>query len=163
MAIIVPAPITSANYTTIVKQGSFDSDIESQINALSQANDILVASSQNAALGFASIGTAITLLSATNALNVAGTFIFTCYGVVTTTLAGGSVSGFAFVLGFTDDSQAQTPTAATVSAVSAGTAVQGAYAFRSKGGVAITFNPNYLTGAPTSGVIAYSATLQRIL
>ena len=159
---ITPAAVSSNYYNPIIKQGCFDNDVMSQINSLEAANDILVASSQSAALAYGSLGTAITLLPATAA---PGTYLFTCYGVIVTALSGGSVSGFAFVLGYSDDYQAQTPTAATVSATSAGTVCQGQYMFRSNNATAaaITFTPNYLTGAPTAGKIAYSVTLQRIL
>src|SRR5271170_3439191 len=159
---ITPAPVSSSYYNPIIKQGCFDADLENQINNLQAANDIMVASSQNAALAFGKLGTAITLLPATAP---AGTYLFTCYGVITTSLSGGSVSGFAFVLGFSDDDQAQTPTAATVSQTAAGNACQGSYMFRSNNATpaAITFTPNYLTGAPTAGKIAYSVILQRVL
>jgi hypothetical protein len=159
---ITPAVIPSQYYNAIVKEGAFDNDVASNINALAQANDVLVASSQNSGLAFGSLGTAITLLPSTAPL---GTYLFTCYGVITVALSGGSVSGFAFVLGFSDDYQAQTPTVATVSAVSVGTVAQGSYMFRSNNSTpaAITFTPNYLTGAPTAGKIAYSVTLQRML
>jgi hypothetical protein len=156
---ITPAVTPSNYYTSLVKQGAFDADAENQLNALIASNDILVASSQNSNLLGTALGSAITLLPATAP---AGTYLFNCYGVVTTILAGNSVSGFSFVLGFTDDNKAQTPTAATVSAVAAGTGLSGSYLFRSNGTAAITFTPTALTGTPTSGALAYSVTLQRV-
>lgn len=157
---IIPAAISATYNAPLVKQGCFDADIMNQVNALQAANDILVAANQNGALGFAGVGTAITLLPATAP---AGTYLVSCYGVITTGLTGNSISGIAFVLGYTDDQGARTPTVATVSAYSAGTVLQGTYVFRSNGTAAITINPNYLTGAPTSGAVAYSTMLQRIL
>lgn len=157
---ITPAPIPANFYAPLVKQGCFDNDVMSSVNALAAANDILVAASQNAGLAFGSIGTAVTLVPSTAP---AGTYLVTCYGVITTALTGNSISGVAFVLGYTDDQGARTPTVATVSAVSAGTVLQGSYTFRSNGTAAITLNPNYLTGAPTSGNLGYSMMLQRIL
>ena len=157
---ITPAAIPANYYNPLVKQGCFDNDVMANVNALAAANDVLVASSQNSALAFGSIGTQITLLPATAP---AGTYLFTCYGVITVALTGGSVSGFAFPISYTDDFQAQTPTVATVSATSTGSVCQGSYMFRSNGTAAIKFTPNYLTGQPTAGDIAYSVVLQRIL
>ena len=80
---ITPAAISAAYYNPLVKQGCFDADTKKQVNALAAANDILVATSQNAAFGYAGFGTAITLLPATAP---AGTYLCTIYGVVTTTI-----------------------------------------------------------------------------
>lgn len=153
---ITPAAISAAYYNPLVKQGCFDADTENQVNALAAANDVLVASSQNAAFGFAGFGTAITLLPATAP---AGTYLCTIYGVVTTTIT--VATSWLFTLSFTDDKQAQTPTVCTSSTMTAGTAEQGSYLFRSNGTAAITFTPTAASAG--AGVIAYSLILQRVL
>lgn len=153
---ITPAAVPSQYYNPLVKQGAFDNDVMSQVNALQAANDVLVASSQNSALGFASFGTAITLLPATAP---AGTYIATIYAVITTTIT--TATSWLFTLGFTDDKQAQTPTVCTSSTMTAGAAEQGAYMFRSNGTAAITFTPTAASAG--AGVIAYSVVLQRVL
>jgi hypothetical protein len=111
-------------------------------------------------MGFGSLGTAITVFPANTF--PAGTYIASVYAVCTTALSGGSVSGFAFPIGYSDDQGARTPTIATVSAVSAGTVCQGNYTFRALSSAAINFTPNYLTGAPTAGAIAFTFLLQRV-
>jgi hypothetical protein len=163
---ITPATIPDQYNSRLFKEGAFDGDVRRYVDAWIASSDPLVATSQTgipgagSTLTFAGLGTAITLMPATAP---AGTYVFTVYGVCTTTLTGNSVSGFSFVLGFTDDKQAQTPTAATISSATAGAVAQGQYTFRSTGTAAITFTPTSLTGAATAGAIAYTVTLQRLL
>lgn len=136
------------------KQGAFDSDLESQVNTNFNVQDTIVATSQNAALGFASFGTAITLLPATAP---AGTYTVSVYGVVTTTITG--ATSWAFILGYTDDKQAQTATVSTSSTLTAGTSEQGQVFFRSNGTAAITITPT--AASISAGVVAYSVAVQR--
>ena len=154
---ITPAAIPSTYYTTLTKQGCFDNDVMATLNALASANDILVASSQNSSFSYTSFGTAITLLTKANA--PAGTYICTIYGVVTTTIT--TATSWSFVLGYTDDAQAQTATVCTSSTMTANATEQGAYMFRSTGAAAITITPTAASAA--AGVIAYSCILQRVL
>ena len=154
---ITPAAIPSNYYNPLVKVGVFEADTLNQLNALAQANDVMVASSQNAALGFASFGTAITLLPASTAL--AGTYICTIYGVITTTIT--TATSWLFTIAYTDDKQAQTPTVCTSSTMTAGTVEQGSFMFRSTGATAVTFTPTAASAG--AGVIAYSVVLQRVL
>lgn len=153
---ITPAAIPANFNTLLVKQGAFDADLMNQMNALIAAQDILVASSQNPALGFASFGTAITLLPSGHP---AGTYEVNVYAVITTTIT--TATSWLFPIAFTDDNKAQTPTVSTSSTMTAGTAQFGAYTFRSTGATAITFTPTAASAG--AGVIAYSVTLQRIL
>ena len=153
---IIPAAVPANYYNPLVKQGALDNDVMSQINALQAANDVLVASSQNSALGFASFGTAITLLPSTAP---AGTYLCNVYAVITTTIT--TATSWLFTLSFTDDKQAQTPTVCTSSTMTAGAAEQGSYTFRSNGSAAITFTPTAASAG--AGVIAYTVTLQRVL
>lgn len=153
---ITPGAIPSNYYNPLVKQGAFDADLENQLNALAAANDVLVASSQNAAFGFAGFGTAITLLPATAP---AGTYICSIYAVITTTIT--TATSWLFKIGFTDDDQAQSPTVCTSSTMTAGAAEEGSYIFRSNGTAAITVTPTSASAA--AGVIAYSVVLQRVL
>src|SRR5277367_6788905 len=142
--------VVPANYQTLlIKQGCFDADVMNQINALLAGQDLLVAASQNAALGFASFGTAITLLPATAP---AGTYEVNIYAVITTTIT--TATSWLFTLAFTDDKQGQTPTVCTSSTMTAGANEFGAYTFRSNGTAAITFTPTAVSAG--AGVIAYS-------
>lgn len=141
---------------TLLKQGSFDADLENQINANFSAQDTIVATSANSALAFGSFGTAITLLPATAP---AGTYTVSVYGVVTTTITG--ATSWAFVLGYTDDKQAQTATVSTSSTLTAGTNEQGQFFFRSNGTAAVTITPT--ASGITAGVVAYSVAVQRSL
>jgi hypothetical protein len=153
---ITPAVISAVNLNPIIKQGCFDNDVAAQINALMAGGDLLVASSQNAAFGFAGFGTAITLLPSSAP---AGTYIISATDVITTTIT--TATSWLFTVGYTDDQGARTPTVCTSSTMTAGAVEQGNYTFRSSGTAAITFTPTAASAA--AGVIAYSVTLQRIL
>ena len=153
---ITPAVVPAQYYVPFFKQGANDADNQNQLNALMAANDILVAASQNSALGFASFGTAITLLPATAP---AGTYQINIYGVITTTIT--TATSWLFTIGYTDDNKAQTPTVCTSSTMTAGAAEFGAYMFRSNGTAAITFTPTAASAG--AGVIAYTVVLQRVL
>jgi hypothetical protein len=141
----------------LFKQGALDNDNMAALNA---GNDWIVANASTGIpglgtpLGFASFGTAITLLPAGSP---AGTYTVTIYGVVTTTIV--TATTWSFVLGFTDDKQAQTPTAITSSTLTAGTANQGQYSFRSTGATAITITPT--AASISAGAIQYTVVLQR--
>lgn len=139
---------------TLIKQGVFDSDLESQVNANFMVQDAIVATSQNTALAFGSFGTAITLLPV-NA--PAGTYTVSVYAVVTTTITG--ATSWSFVVGYTDDKQAQTGTVSTSSTLTAGTAEQGQFFFRSNGTAAVTVTPT--ATSISAGVVAYSIVVQR--
>lgn len=141
--------------TNFKKYGAFTKDIADQISSNFGECPDIVAKSSNLALGFASFGTAITLLPATAP---AGTYRVSVYAVIVTTIT--TATSWLFKLGFTDDKQAQTPTASTSSTMTAGTAEQGVYTFRSAGTAAITFTPT--AASADAGVIAYSLVLERI-
>jgi hypothetical protein len=157
---ITPA-IIPANYNSIlVKQGAFDADLMNQVNAFTQASDLLVATAVNAALGFAAFNSAaaVTLLPATAP---AGFYEVNIYAVLTTAFATNTTWNFS--LGFTDDQQAQSPIVLTSATLTQGTAVFAAYSFRSNGAAAITYTPGKTGSAATAGVVAFSLTLQRLL
>lgn len=139
---------------TLVKQGAFDADLENQINTNFNVQDSIVATSQNTALAFGSFGTAITVLPSTAP---AGTYTVSVYAVVTTTITG--AASWSFVLGYTDDKQAQTATISSSSTLTAGTAEQGQFFFRSNGTAAITVTPT--ATSISAGVVAYSIVVQR--
>jgi hypothetical protein len=153
---ITPAVLPAQYYQPLTKQGCYDADLMNQQNAFQAAQDILLASSVNSALAFGSFGTAITLLPATAP---AGLYIVSVYAVVTTTIV--TATSWLFTLGYTDDKQAQTATVSTSSTLTAGTAEQGTFTFRSNGTAAITITPT--ATSISAGVISYSVTLQRVL
>lgn len=157
---ITPAPIPTQYYAPLTKQGSYDADLMNQQNAFQAAQDILLASSVNSALGFAAFNAAvaITLLPSTTP---AGLYSASIYAVVTTTFVTNTT--WNFTLGFTDDAQAQTPLIVTSATLTAGTAVSNDYIFRSNGTAAITIKPGVTGSAATAGVAAYSITIQRLL
>jgi hypothetical protein len=116
---------------------------------------LVVGSVSNAALAFGSFGTAVQLLPAGRA----GTYRVSIYGVVTTTIV--TATSWSFALGYTDDKQAQTPTAVTSSTLTAGAEQQIVFTFRSTGATAITITPT--AASISAGVIAYSAVLEQLL
>jgi hypothetical protein len=109
----------------------------------------------NSAFGYASFGTAITMLPSTAA---AGLYQAELYAVITTTIT--TATSWLFKLGFTDDDQAQTPTIATSSTMTAGAINQAVYTFRSSGTAAITWTPTSASAA--AGVVAVSMILTRL-
>ena len=137
---------------TIVKTGCFDADVANQIN---QGNDWILATQINATFGFASFGTAITLLPKGHA---AGMYSVSIYAVITTTIT--TATSWLFTLAFTDQQQAQTPTAMTSSTLTAGTANQVTYNLQSTGATALTYTPTAASIA--AGVISYVVTVQRL-
>jgi hypothetical protein len=157
---ITPAAIPSNFNNLLIKQGCFDNDVMSQVNALFQAQDVLVATTSNAALGFAAFNAAaaVTLLPSTTP---AGLYEVNIYGVVTTTFVTNTTWNFS--LGFTDDAAAQSPIVLTSSTLTAGTGVFAAYTFRSNGTAAITYTPGKTGSAATAGVVAFSLAVQRLL
>jgi len=120
-------------------------------------SDPILYSYSNGTFAYTSFGTAITMLPASTP---AGAYQAQVYGVITTTIT--TATSWLFKLGFTDDQQAQTPTIATSSTMTAGTAISGSYFFRSNGSAAITFTPSYGGSAPGAGVVAASLVLQRL-
>jgi hypothetical protein len=156
---ITPAAVPTTYYAPLVKQGCFDNDIMSQVNALQAANDVLVAL-LNTSLGFAvfNTGAAATLLPATAP---AGTYVIGIYGVLTTAFA--TNTNWVVTLGWTDDQQAQTLALINSATLTQGTFVQTTAIIRSNGTAAITYTPSKTGSAATAGVVALSLTVQRIL
>jgi len=157
---ITPAAVPANFYTPIVKQGCFDNDIMTQVNAIAAANDILVAATSQLTQGFAvfNAATAVTLLPATTP---AGVYEVNIYMVLTTTFVTNTTANI--TLGYTDDVQAQSPIVVTTSTLTAGTAVFGAYTFRSNGTAAITYTPKVTGSAATAGAATFSIAVQRLL
>ena len=91
----------------------------------------------------------------------AGTYRASIYLVLTTTFVTNTTVNIS--LGFTDDNGAQTPVAVTTSTLTAGTAVQVSYTFRSTGATAITYKPGVTGSAATAGAAAFSVVLERLI
>ena len=142
---------------TIVKQGCFDADVVNALNANAASTVGITTVINNAAFPFGSFGTAITLVPAAAAN--AGTYRVTIYGVVTTTIT--TATSWLFVLGYTDDKSALTPTVCTSASMTANSVEQGTYFFRSSGTAAITITPTAASAA--AGAIAYTLILERIV
>jgi len=157
---ITPAVIPANYNTAITKQGCFDADVMNQINAIMAAGDSLVAIVSNPGLGFAAFNSAaaVTLLPAGFP---AGTYECNIYAVLTTAFATNTTWNFS--LGFTDDATAQTPIVLTSSTLTINTAVSAYYVFRSTGATALTYTPGKTGSAATTGVVAFSLTIQRLL
>ena len=165
---IIPASISSSYYNPVVKQGAFDNDVMSQINALQAANDVLVANvnapnpyvSGTTGLGYAlfNSASAVTLLPSTTP---AGTYLVSLYAVLTTAFA--TNTNWVITLGWTDDYQAQTLAMVNSSTLTIGTLVQTTAVIRSAGTAAVTYTPSKTGSAATTGVVALSIAVQRVL
>lgn len=148
----------AATFSKLVQQGALTNDVEIQLNNNFAAAPNVVATSQNTALAFGSFGTAITLLAATGA---PGTYRCSVYGVVTTTITGATT--WSFVLGYSDDKQAQTITVSTSSTLTAGTDQQGSAIIRSNNATAAAITITPTAASISAGVVAYSVILERLL
>lgn len=159
---ITPIVIPTNYYTPLIKQGAFDADLMNQVNAIAAANDILVAAAVSpvGGTGFAvfNTGAAVTLLPAGHP---AGFYEVNLYAVLTTAFATNTT--WNFKLGFTDDGTAQSPIFATSSTLTINTALFAAYSFRSTGATALTYTPGITGSNATTGVVAFSLAVQRLL
>lgn len=171
----MPGALGTAGAPLIVA-GCFDDPTK---NALNANNDWILYTNQSGVAGsfpnpnapgsgitfpYTSFGTAITMINPNPAVGAAvgifpaGTYAFSIYAVVTTTIT--TATSWLFTLGYTDDKQAQTPTASTSSTMTAGTVQQATYIFRTTGATALTFTPTSVSAA--AGAIAFTAVLQRL-
>lgn len=91
----------------------------------------------------------------------AGTYRASIYLVLTTTFVTNTTVNIA--LGFTDDNGAQAPVTVSTSTLTAGTAVQISYTFRSTGATAITYKPGVTGPAATAGAASFSVVLERLI
>jgi|ERR1700675_4433593 len=155
--------------------GAFD---DATKNNLNQNNDWILYVNQSGVAGgfpnadapgsgltfpYTSFGTAITMVNpapggAAVGIFPAGTYEVSVYAVITTTIT--TATSWSFVLGYTDDQGAKTPTATTSSTMTAGAVQQGTYLFRSTGATALTFTPTSASAA--AGAIAFTVVLQRL-
>jgi len=165
---IIPASVPVTFYAPLVKQGCFDNDVMSQVNALQAANDVLVANvnapnpyvSGSTGIGFAAFNSA----AAVNLIPVAsaaGTYLVSLYAVLTTAFA--TNTNWVITLGWTDDQQAQTLALVNSATLTQGTLVQTTATIRSTGVAAVTYTPSKTGSAATTGVVALSITVQRVL
>jgi hypothetical protein len=122
--------------------------------------------SYSASTGFA-VFNAAAAVNMQAATAPAGTYRFTLYGVTTTTFVTNTEE--TIVLGYTDDSAANTVTY-TTAAKTAGTllpplssTVSNSLTFRSNGTAAITWTPAVTGSNATAGVMAISILLERLV
>jgi hypothetical protein len=154
---------TAANsdtiYSLVYDANTNNWSVQSVALANSAISGPQVVAAINGAQPFGSYTTAgVSLLSASLP---AGTYRLSLYGVITTSLSGGSVSAAGITLGYTDDDEAQTK-ASAYSAITAGGVAEIVYTFRSTGAAPITLTGTATTGNPTAGASSVSGILERI-